>query len=219
MQASGISWTYVLIFIRKVGLMSVRSAGTSREADLYGLIAGTVAVDYTGSLSDLISDSLLDPDTNSGIEGQGPSNLYMSVPWYIRRDTGGFVAYLSGVIARSPYLAGFYEDTVAIGLLTETFTASGGSTNTIGTSATNWGTTQYVGKACIITQNTGSGQIRKITSHGTGTLTVSGDWSTPPDSTSKFIIARGGARHFGWSGQEKLIQEVPAPPTHPADNR
>jgi hypothetical protein len=167
--------------------------------------SGTVAVDYTGNFQDLISDSLLDPDTNSGIEGRGPSNLYMSVPWYIKKRHMVLLDYLSGVIAKSPYLSGQYEDTVAIGLLTETFTASGGSTNTIGTSATNWGTSQYVGKACIITQNTGSGQIRRITSHGTGTLTVSGNWSTTPDSTSKFIIARGGARHFGWTSQEKLI--------------
>jgi hypothetical protein len=187
------------------------------QADLY-TDSGTVAVDFSGNLQEVISTTNLDPDTNSGVADRGPSNLFLSVPYYLKRDLNGFLGFQSGIFSKSPYASGQYEDTVAIGLLTETFNASGGSTNTIGTSATNWGTSQYVGKACIIVQNTGAGQIRRITSHGTGTLTVSGNWSTTPDSTSKFIIARGGARHFGWSNAQKLFQEVPAPPTHPADN-
>jgi hypothetical protein len=78
--------------------------------------------------------------------------------------------------------------------------ASSGGTNALsfsndagGGSSINYATTsQYIGFVIQIYEGTGSGQRREITAcnlgAGTIDLNVSPDWTTPPDSTSKFMI-------------------------------
>jgi hypothetical protein len=121
-------------------------------------------------------------------------------------------------MAKSPYnAASSYEDTCAVGLEVDEQTATGGTSSTIEASAASWGTNQYQNKVVITTGGTGSGQIRRITSNDTTSLTVSGDWSVDPDNTTDFVICRAGARHFGMtsSANSVIFQEEPPPPTHP----
>jgi hypothetical protein len=177
----------------------------------------------SANITELISWNTLDPDSHGSAEGQGPSNLFTSFPMKVGRSASniGIAGLLSGVMAKSPYTEqSSYEDTCAIGLEVDGLTATGGTSNTITVSGASWNTNIYQGKALITIGGTGNGQIRKITSNNTTSLTVSGDFSVIPDNTTTFVIARGGARHFGWGNDtySQVYQEVPAPPTHPADN-
>lgn len=207
---------YVVDF--HVGIAFPGMVGINLNAEAY-TTSGTSTATGTTTLNEMAVMSILDPDTQSGIVNQGPSNQFVSFPWRVPRGSwDGMMGILSGVMAKSPYTEqASYEDTCAIGLEVDEQTATGGTSNTIEASAASWGTNQYQSKVVITTGGTGSGQIRRITSNDTTSLTVSGDWSITPDNTTDFVICRGGARHFGMDSDANslIFQEVPAPPTHP----
>lgn len=63
------------------------------------------------------------------------------------------------------------------------------SDNTIGDSGTAWtGSASFVGMAVMITQGTGSGQVRTIASYTSNSLTTTQPWDVNPDATSYFSI-------------------------------
>ncbi|MEM2258266.1 MAG: hypothetical protein QXV39_09140, partial [Candidatus Caldarchaeum sp.] len=61
------------------------------------------------------------------------------------------------------------------------------TSNTL-TANKKWGVNAWVDFVVEITEGTGEGQYRIITSNTTNTLTVSPDWDVVPDTTSKFAI-------------------------------
>jgi hypothetical protein len=193
--------------------------GVNINAETY-TTSGTTQAQTGCSLTEIVSQSSLDPDTQNGLVDQGPSNQYVSLPWRVPRASQGILGWFSGVVSKSPYTEqSSYEDTCAIGLLEDEQTATGGTSSTIEASAaTGWGVNRYQDKVVITTGGTGSGQIRRITSNDSTSLTVSGDWSVDPDNTTDFVICQAGARHFGM-GQDAnsiIIQEEPPPPRHPS---
>lgn len=215
MQADAIVG-YVIDF--HIGIAFTGITGINIHAETY-TTSGTTTAQSTTGLQEMVSRTAVDPDTQSGTVDQGPSNQFISFPWKVLRgSSSGMIGILSGVMAKSPYnAASSYEDTCAVGLEVDEQTATGGTSSTIEASAASWGTNQYQNKVVITTGGTGSGQIRRITSNDTTSLTVSGDWSVDPDNTTDFVICRAGARHFGMtsSANSVIFQEEPPPPTHP----
>ncbi len=77
-----------------------------------------------------------------------------------------------------------------VGTTIETATASGGSTSTLIDTGIGWDTDEHLGKNVEITSGTGAGQIRRIESNTTDTLTVSDLFTTAPDATSVYKIVK-----------------------------
>ena len=199
-----------------MGIALPGTSGITMNAETY-TTSGTTTVTTAVTLIEVITRTSLDPDTQSGAVDSGPSNQFISFPWRVPRGANGHIGFLSGVISKSPYSeSSSYEDTCAIGLIVNEQDASGGTTSTIEASAASWGPNEFFDKVVITTGGTGSGQIRRITSNDTTSLSVSGDWSVDPDGTTQFVICRAGARHFGMgtSANSVVFQEEPAPPVH-----
>lgn len=71
-------------------------------------------------------------------------------------------------------------------------TASSAGSNTLTDASKSWTTDQWGGMEIYITGGTGSGQKRTISSNTASTITVSVNWTTVPDNTSKYTI--GGVK-------------------------
>src|SRR5437879_4299574 len=72
-----------------------------------------------------------------------------------------------------------------------------GTTNTLSDTNTitpkNWPTNQWAGATVIITGGTGTGQTRTVVSNTAKQLTISGNWTTIPNSTSSYTVRLSGA--------------------------
>ena len=77
-----------------------------------------------------------------------------------------------------------------VGTTLETATATSGSTSTVTDTGIGWDTDEHSGKNVEITSGTGAGQIRRIESNTTDTLTVSDLFTTAPDNTSVYKIVK-----------------------------
>jgi hypothetical protein len=83
------------------------------------------------------------------------------------------------------------------------------SENTVGNSALNMVPNLYNGATVRISAGAGIGQERIIASNTSTTLTVTTPWSTPPDTTSSFLIAES-AWQFGASSTASPVSfDVP----------
>jgi hypothetical protein len=78
------------------------------------------------------------------------------------------------------------------------------SATTIGNNTLNMVTNLYNGATVRITAGTGAGQERTIASNTPSTLTVTTQWSVPPDTTSVFLIAQS-AWQFGASSNASPV--------------
>jgi len=78
---------------------------------------------------------------------------------------------------------------------------SSATSNTLTDNTKDWGTDIWVDTYVEITDGTGKGQIRKISSNSSDTLTVSSNWTTTPDSTSKYRI-------FGAAGELSALLSI-----------
>ena len=67
-------------------------------------------------------------------------------------------------------------------------TATGGSATTLEDTNEDWETDMWKGDLVAITDGTGKGQVRTISSNTSNTLTVANSWSTIPDTTSDYTI-------------------------------
>ena len=86
------------------------------------------------------------------------------------------------------------EDTMSVGEIDDGTATSASSTTLVDTSKT-WTTDSHANKAVIIIAGTGAGQIRKITSNTSDTLTVPA-WLITPDATSQYVICDEAWRYF-----------------------
>lgn len=80
-------------------------------------------------------------------------------------------------------------------------TATGGSSTTLEDSSKDWGADQWADAYVEITEGTGKGQIRKIASNTSNTITVETAWTTIPDTTSKYRI-------FGAPAEVRTLQNI-----------
>lgn len=80
-------------------------------------------------------------------------------------------------------------------------TATGGTSTTLEDTAKDWGTDQWKDAYVEIVDGTGKGQIRKIASNTSNTITVTDAWTTPPDSTSKYRI-------FGAPSEVRILESI-----------
>lgn len=67
-------------------------------------------------------------------------------------------------------------------------TATSGGAATITQTGAAWTVDEHAGRSVKITAGTGSGQVARIASNTTDTLTVAANWATQPDATSQFQI-------------------------------
>ena len=84
-------------------------------------------------------------------------------------------------------------------------------TDTSKTGATAWVEDEQIGYAVYIYAGKGKGQIREITDNTTNQLTVA-DWTTIPDTTSKYIITYLNKQTVtidGTGGYEILLRDYP----------
>lgn len=73
-------------------------------------------------------------------------------------------------------------------VLEDSGTASDGSETTLEDTSKSWSSNEYSNYFVWIYSGTGSGQIRKISTNTTNTLTVESDFTTLPDATTKYRI-------------------------------
>jgi len=71
-------------------------------------------------------------------------------------------------------------------------TATSATDDTIVTTAAGWTVDVYIDEYVWVYSGLGSGQMRLITDNDATTLTISEDWTTNPDSTSKYRIIHSG---------------------------
>jgi|GEM_PF-2100003 len=67
-------------------------------------------------------------------------------------------------------------------------TATAGGANTLTDSGKAWSVNGHAGRAAKIVGGTGAGQSRRIASNTATQLTVTVNWTTPPDATSQYQI-------------------------------
>lgn len=91
------------------------------------------------------------------------------------------------------------EHTIAVGSHT-TGTATSGGVATLGDTTQAWTIDEYIDKVCVISAGTGERQFRKILSNTAIQLTVSENWTTPPDATSQYDICDEGYIHIAMRG-------------------
>lgn len=70
-------------------------------------------------------------------------------------------------------------------------TASAGAATTLTDSSKAWGVNDFSKQQITITEGTGAGQVRTISSNTSTVITVTSAWGTNPDNTSKYTIASG----------------------------
>ena len=85
-----------------------------------------------------------------------------------------------------------------------TGTATAGGSSTLTDSAASWDINDFQNASVYITQGTGKGQRRTILSNETTVLNVTPNWTTNPDSTSKYSI---GAVEWSWKSGSFGIPE------------
>lgn len=150
--------TYLTIF----GAQGRNNPGTTTPADpltLYDAMGSFIAVgDVVGN------DGFKDIMVNA-YHGDGPNDL---------RPEDGEVYVIKGSTSLSNW--GF------------SYLATKFSPSTIGISQDRWAVNRYANVQIAITNGTGTGQVRFVTSNSTDTLTVGTNWTTTPDNTSVFQI-------------------------------
>ena len=80
----------------------------------------------------------------------------------------------------------------ALEVAVDTGNVTSASSNTLTDSSKNWPTDQWKDYIVEIVSGTGAGQVRRIVSNTKDTLTVEPDWTTVPDSTSRYAIRFAG---------------------------
>jgi len=88
------------------------------------------------------------------------------------------------VVERSAYRAMFFEGNEDYGV------ATGGTSNTLTDSTKNWGTNQWQNGCVIIVDGSGWGQCKYISSNSTAIVTISGNWVTNPNETSRYVLVQ-----------------------------
>lgn len=74
--------------------------------------------------------------------------------------------------------------------------ASSGAASTLTDSSQAFGVNEWATATVTISAGTGSGQFRTVSSNTATVLTVSSNWSTPPDATSVYYIERYGVWQY-----------------------
>lgn len=87
-------------------------------------------------------------------------------------------------------------------------TASSSTSSTLVDSSKSWTDDAYEGMVVWIYSGTGSGQYREITANDSTSLTVSEDWDTNPDGTSKYRITLLGYADENVDGNGQTSQQV-----------
>lgn len=70
------------------------------------------------------------------------------------------------------------------------------SASTLVDSSKSWTPDDLIGKYAVISNGTGSGQIRKISDNDATSLTIASDWVTTPDGTSEYKIFDTAYRYY-----------------------
>lgn len=96
-------------------------------------------------------------------------------------------------VAYLPFLLGRFNYWVWIA----SGTASSGAASSITDTASAFPVDSLAGKYVVITDGTGVGQVRQITTNSATVLTVSPAWATAPDNTSEYIVRDYKLSQFG----------------------
>lgn len=83
-------------------------------------------------------------------------------------------------------------------------TATAGASTTLTNSGKTWGVNMWANYQVRITDGTGKGQIRSVTSNTSSALTVSAAWVTTPDATSVYAL-EGNGDYFYLLGNNALV--------------
>lgn len=126
---------------------------------------------------------------NAGTQATGASGTfkfycYALNTWSSGLSITGFTTSISGeskLVATPSFI-----DTNFVSF--DTGTATAGAANTISNTTAAWATNQWTNYQIRITAGTGLGQVRTIASNTANAITVSANWTTPPDATSQYSI-------------------------------
>jgi len=142
------------------------------------------------------------PITNTSIDPDYRSNRYLLLPLWMTEQEENLTSAFSAGAYNDEYLltcgdGGLtQEDTFSVGRL-DTGTSSGSNdSTTLNDTTKSWTTNAYAGKVIIITSGTGLGQIKKIASNTTTSITLESGWTFEiVPTTSGYIICDEGYRY------------------------
>lgn len=192
-----------------------------------GLITTMFADSGTGNCTDGSSHqfclSIYQDSYTTSVMKDVPSGRLVATPIMFMRAGSlanvynqGYYGYTNNNILLCPNTNSFATgDTFEIGQLDSgTATGAGQSATTLQDTGKAWGTNAYAGYAVVITGGTGIGQIRRIASNTSDTLTLTANqnWATNPVAgSSTYAIAQQAYRAFGglWTSNfVLLVQEA-----------
>lgn len=153
----------------------------------------------------------------------GPMAISWVGPGIGMQPRGGYAAFaaaaLNGLVGSADHVGGVLpripsHDPAIKGLRGaaasgEVTSATMNTLTDLGYPPKRWSTDTWKGYVVMITGGTGRDQIRTIAANGPNTLTVSPDWTTALDSTSRYRIAADEASVKGL-GQKRLDRYRPA---------
>jgi hypothetical protein len=154
---------------------------------------------------------------------QGPTSYFASPVSFLRTGNGtacanalntGLWGYSDNHLLVGPWVSYTASDVFSIGDTVTSGTATGTQTiSTLKDTSQNWAT-DMTGEALILTGGTGIGQVRRIASNTTDTITLTQDWvTTPVAASTTYAVAAAayrvfqcqwGASAYGWFMQEAL---------------
>jgi len=157
----------------------------------------------------VVGDKRIDWNTENIIKSQNSQVLTSGE--IVKCDTQWLkVGHIDEVVSFIPNGKVLINDTIVgyvlVGSLDQTTTgcASGGGANTlVDNDPSDFWPNKWQDGFIEIKAGTGKDQVRKIVSNNSTTITVSSNWTTPPDATSEYeIVARSAYRAMFFEGNE-----------------
>jgi hypothetical protein len=184
---------------------------------MFGCDASTVSGTGNSTASDSmrlhIGTQYFDPDNQAG---SGAPDLWGFSISMVPRNNSGLNGYFDRqfqpISDDTDYTSN--EDTLPVGIRVVENQATGGAVGYVENTALTWTLNEWADKVVIITQGTGAGQMRKISSNTTGGRIVpTENFTTAPDNSSYFLVCEEGWRVFGvmsTSGHVHAVKEWPS---------
>jgi len=169
-------------------------------------VGGILINDHTGTSDESSTIYLADPFTYGNFDPNVITGSYDF--WYPYFGEGAGVYGFASKHKRC-YITTSNEHTLSITEEDSGTSTGSNTTTTLNDTGQSWTTNEWDGYCLIITDGTGAGQMREITSNTATALTVA-TWDTTPDATSDYVICKKGYRYFYFAsnGRSSAYLEV-----------
>ena len=166
----------------------------------YNVYTNAAQNNVSSSVASIGTMTTVDPDENSLYNGSFPGYIY-----YSSTSTYGFLYEYITFWKIPNSTAQFYENTVEIYRLDTGTTTSAGAANLLTDTSKSWSTNEWIGKAVIIMSGPGQGQMARVVSNTSDTLTFDVNFAVSLTNESTYTICEEAWIQWQYSGTSCYI--------------